>query len=93
MRMKRNEIIWIGVAILLTLITWICGYYSGYKRAYLKGGIDGSEIGFNMALDTINAIMKEQVGSDTTISKVCLINKDTNTFYVSWNPKSIKLSK
>jgi hypothetical protein len=57
----------------------VVAYESGFKQGWDKGANDL----FTATTDTIIAICKKQMESDTTITKLILINPDTTTFYLS----------
>lgn len=63
--------------LLMTAITW-CIYFS-YHIGYIKG----RDKGFYIALDTVNQICAKQLKSDTSVSKLMLINLDTTVYFLS----------
>lgn len=72
---------------LLVLITTIlivsfsiCNNY--YKRGYDKGICD--------VLDTVNTIIDNQLRSDTSVTKLVIVNPDTNIFFLSRRTIKIK---
>lgn len=48
----------------------------------------GQNNGYLQALDTINAMMKAQAFSDTTVTDLTLVHRDTSRYFLS--KKSIK---
>lgn len=73
------------LTILTIIVALIATSFLSYRIGENKGEYKGSVIGFNMAIDTVNKIIVNQVKSDTTVSKVFLINKDTNIFFLQHN--------
>ena len=72
---------------LLVAASVACGFGIGILKGYNNartGLIEiGKQEGINIALDTVNKIMSKQVHSDSTISKVTFVNKDTVTYFLS----------
>ena len=75
MKMKLRRLLQAGI------ITIIVGF--GLYLSYHLGDITGENRGFSMALDTVNKICGRQLKSDTTVSEVVFLNRDTNVYYLS----------
>lgn len=66
--------------IISTLLLWgILGFVIGYDKGLGKGR---SEM-FYATCDTFLSIMVKQTRSDTSVSKLILVNPDTNVFILS----------
>ena len=74
----HKEIFWILIALGVFVIAKAIGY-SNITNQYDKGIIDG----YNIALDTVKTILDNQVKSDTSITKLVVVNPDTNVYYLS----------
>lgn len=74
------------ILIIITVISFTC-YKSGYNKGYTKGVDDG----IKTTLDTIKKICNNQIENDTSISKLYIINPDTNIYILS--KKHIKIKK
>jgi len=64
---------------ILPIFITACSIYVFYNVGYIKGRSKG----INMALDTVNKICAEQVNSDTTISELILVDRDTIVYFIS----------
>lgn len=64
---------------LLYISVVVCCMYFSYHTGYVKG----VNKGFCAALDTVNKICVKQVNSDTTVSKIVLIDRDTTAYFLS----------
>jgi len=71
----------------LIAFTFVCAllYVIG-KACYKKGRYDGAGV----MIDTVNNILDKQIKSDTSITKLVLINPDTSTYYLSRKTALIK---
>jgi len=69
------------VAILL-LCAVLVGKFS-YNAGYNKGWDRGADDIFKATIDTVQAICDKQLKSDTSVTKLVLINPDTSTYYLS----------
>lgn len=65
----------------------VCCIYS-VNQIYQIGYEEGENKGYSLALDTVNKICSKQLKSDTTVSKLVLINPDTTVYILS--PKHIR---
>ena len=62
----------------------------GYRTGKNSGYVDGAQYGFGLCLDTMSSIINRQVASDTTTTKLVMINPDTVTYYLSRKTALIK---
>lgn len=66
--------------ILSALLVWSSlGFVVGYKKGRAKGQAEM----FYATCDTFLSIMGKQTRSDTSVSKLILVNPDTNVFILS----------
>ena len=56
---------------------------TNYKRGHKEGSIDGAIFGFKFAMDTVNYILNDQSQSDSSITRMTLVGKDTNVYFLS----------
>lgn len=84
--MNRNKLITLGIVV----FSFLCGVGAQYRinqhnynKSYKLGFQDGGEDGWHYAFDTILKIMNNQVGNDSIVSEVHLVEKDTITFWLS----------
>lgn len=73
--MNFKKIFYDGLSYLVILTTAIAVFFTGYGRGYKEG----SEI----ALDTCVSVIRNQYGSDSTLTKLTTVGKDTNTVYLT----------
>lgn len=66
------------VLIVIILITYGLGIQEGERNGFYRG----FEKGFLVTADSVNAIMQKQIKSDTTVTKLILINRDTNVYII-----------
>jgi hypothetical protein len=72
---NTRKLFW-GVVVLVSIfLHTICVYNIGYSK--------GGDAGAGQALDTINKIVQKQLKSDTSVTRLILINPDTNTYILS----------
>jgi hypothetical protein len=64
-----------GVIILIAVLFYRMGYHEGYNY--------GAGLGVHASLDTVKSIMDKQLKSDTSYTKLILINPDTNVYVLS----------
>lgn len=70
-----KNILQIVVVCILLLISYFAGWYRSMDATI--------EYTFNRTMDTVNAILDEQLKSDTSVTKLILVHPDTNTYYLS----------
>jgi len=78
--------------ITLGVITGIILKYGSYNYGYRRGLKSGYEVGVNITLNQVDSIVKLQLGTDSTVTKLSMeldsnSKKDTVSYFLS--PKSI----
>lgn len=68
--------------IILLLCIALVGIFS-YNMGYSKGWSRGADDMCKATIDTVQAICNRQMKSDTSVTKLVLINPDTTTYYLS----------
>lgn len=58
-------------------IICFCSYRLGFYKGYDNGDING----WNRGLDSVQSVLNKQLKSDTTITKLVLVNPDTSVYY------------
>lgn len=72
----------IGIILVFTLsFTYRIGNRIGFEKGFEKG--------FSVTIDTVQSIMQKQIKSDTTVTKLTIINNDTNVYILK--QKSLKI--
>ena len=64
-----------AVIILIAVLFYRMGYHEGYNY--------GAGLGVHASLDTVKQIVEKQMKSDTSCTKLILINPDTNVYVLS----------
>lgn len=54
-----------------------------YRISYREGYNTGASLGVKASLDTVLVMLNKQLKSDTTVTKLIIINPDTNVFILS----------
>jgi len=80
MKTFGNIILYITCCTIIILTCLQSGNDTGYIRGYKDGAING----FNIAMDTVIKISRNQIKSDTTVSKIKIsTERDTLVFDLS----------
>lgn len=69
-----------------TLYTVLCAVLASiffYKKGYNQGWHQGADEGVTVVLDTVNTILQGQKNSDSSVTRLILINADTNSYIIS----------
>lgn len=70
-----KKIFYTGLPYVFILCVAIAVFFTGYERGYRQGS--------ETALDTCVSVIRNQYGSDSTLTKLTTIGKDTNTVYLT----------
>jgi cbb3-type cytochrome oxidase subunit 3 len=82
--MEKNKDTISGMKLLLYLIIClICVSTLFYRIGYRKGEYNGAVKGIIVTLDSVQNILEKQLKSNTTASKILIINPDTNVYVLS----------
>jgi len=85
MKIHLNKIKIIVLIIVVVFSISITTYRIGYYKGYNTGAFHGVKI----SLDTVKTIIEKQFKSDCCVTKLILINPDTNTYILS--PKTVRI--
>ena len=75
----RKYLITFIIVFIYGLICFCIGFYVDRKNNHYKG----MEEGFDICITELDTIIKRQSEKEKQVSKVCLIKKDTVTYYLS----------
>jgi len=70
----KNSIIAVVICLLIFIL---CAQRKVIDTKYNDGYEKGYHHGYCEALDTAQAILENQVGNDSTVTRLCIINRDT----------------
>lgn len=77
-----NKLITLGL-VATAFCSGIGAQYFVNKQNYKTQYNRGIKVGFSYCIDTVNTILQNQGESDTTLTKLTLVSKDTLTYYLS----------
>lgn len=68
--------------LLVTMFTITISYIF-YNVGYIFGWQNGENEGFKSTTDIVISILNKQLKSDTTVTKLIIVNPDTNIYYLT----------
>lgn len=80
---KNKEYISNMKFILYLILCLVCVAVLFYRIGYRTGKYNGAVSGIIITLDSVQNILQYQLKSDTTASKILIINPDTNVYVLS----------
>lgn len=73
--MSFKKIFYTGLPYVFIFSVAVAVFFTGYGRGYSNGS--------KTAIDTCVSVIRNQYGSDSTVTKLITVGKDTNTVYLT----------